>query len=196
MRGALAVVNAWLPFLVAIVPAAAAVAAAVVAARSATRARAAEFQAARIRDLENRVAAYKADVYGPMLEFFRETFDSTISGGPSQSATEAVGTFSKFATWIQIYGSDEAVRATHKFMQAAYTTPPPEVLMRYYTELVLAARRDLNDSATTVDLVDLIGIRMKDVHAHRIGHLLLVDERELWRQTTWTPPWGNRYDEE
>ena len=101
---------------------------------------------------------------------------------------------SKFGTWIQIYGSDDAVRAFHRFMQAAYSTPPPEVLMRFYAELLPETRRDLGYGETTLDLIDILGIRIKDVYSGNWTTIMSVDRAAVYAQTGWNPPWGNRYD--
>lgn len=177
----------WIPVL----SVAGSVAAAIVAGFFATQARRAESRERRIIELEKRIAAHKAEVYEPMLEFFRRLFDETVSEADSStlSPEEMLETISKFATWIQIYGSDEAVRAFNRFMQASYTEPPPQILMRFYGELVLAARKDLGPHDTSIAIIDLMGIRLKDVYDPGFRDVFAMKERDLFREYGWSPPW-------
>jgi hypothetical protein len=59
----------WVGIGIAVIAAAGSIAAAVISSRSASRAKAAELQAARIHELESRLAESKAKVYGPMVRF-------------------------------------------------------------------------------------------------------------------------------
>jgi hypothetical protein len=186
-------VESWIVIIVALVAAAGSVAAALVAARSASAAKHAELQAARIRELENRLATAKSEVYEPMIELLRTIFDATTMGRSQPSQTKMVEAVSKFGTWIQIYGSDEAVRAFHRFMQAAYTNPPPEIIMRFYAELILETRRDLGYGETSLDLIDILGIRFKDVYAGKWPTIMSGDRTALYAQAEWAPPWAERY---
>lgn len=117
-------------WLIPVVASAASIIAAFIAGRYASRAKSAELEAARIRDLENRLAASKAEIYEPVVELVRNVFDSAKTGqvAPAQTFFK---TLTKFGTWVQIYGSDESVRAFHRMMQTAFTAPPSEVMMRF-----------------------------------------------------------------
>jgi hypothetical protein len=178
----------WIPALSAV----GAIAAAVVAGVFASRARRAEAREQRVLELERRLASHKAEVYEPMLEFFRKLFDASVAGGggsPPIAEEEMIETISRFATWIQIYGSDEAVRAFNRFMQAAYTEPPPQILMRLYGGLVLAARKDLGPSHTDIGIIELLGIRLKDAYSPEFRDVFSVNEDELFGRYDWSPPW-------
>lgn len=177
----------WVPFFASLVAAASSFAAAIVAARSASRTRDAQIQAERTFELEKRLAASRAEVYQPMVELLRTVFDSIGSGAdvePSQTR-EIV---SKFTAWLQVYGSDNAVRSFHKFMQASYHNAPPAVLLRLYSEVVMAIRRDLGEPNTEVTLVDLLGMRITDIY-ETFAPGLQLDEQEFFGQNEWHPPW-------
>lgn len=180
---------------VSIVSALGAIAAAGVAAWYASKARTAELQAHRIRELEKRLAGSREEVYKPMVDLLRQIFDSG-QGGKGPDDRKTLKTLSEFATWVQIYGSDRVVRAFHKFMQAAYTEPPAMILLRYMNEFILAVRRDIGDPDTTVDLLDLAGIRTTDIYADENRRVMELPERDLWLEHSWDPPWGSRYSSE
>lgn len=180
--------------LIPAISAAGSIAAAIVAGFFAAQARRAESRERRVLELEKRLASHKAEVYEPMMEFFRKLFNASIAGEDGDSAPipqeEMIETISKFATWIQIYGADEAVRAFNRFMQASYTEPPPQILMRFYGELVLAARKDLGSSHTNIAVIELMGIRMKDVYDSEFRDVFSMKEEELFRRYEWSPPWS------
>jgi hypothetical protein len=120
-----------------------------------------------------------------MVELLRTVFDSIGSGAdvePSQTR-EIV---SKFTAWLQVYGSDNAVRSFHKFMQASYHNAPPAVLLRLYSEVVMAIRRDLGEPNTEVTLVDLLGMRITDIY-ETFAPGLQLDEQEFFGQNEWHP---------
>jgi hypothetical protein len=117
--------NDWaIPLVVAAVPALASITAAILAARSARASRTAEIEAARLRDLEGRLAERKYDMYRPMIELLRRMI-STSKTGPKVSERESIGKLSEFSAWISMFGSDEAVSAFHDFMQERFTIHQP-----------------------------------------------------------------------
>jgi hypothetical protein len=66
----------WITVLVGAVPGAAAIVSAVMAGRAAQRARVAEAETARLRELEARLAGRKYDTYKPMVDLYREILDA------------------------------------------------------------------------------------------------------------------------
>ncbi|MFF7985448.1 hypothetical protein ACFZDK_41130 [Streptomyces sp. NPDC007901] len=170
---------------VAAVPALASILAAVVAALSARKAKKSEIDAQRLRDLEARISEKKYEVYKPMINLFRDILDQR-----SMPEEDLRSRISEFSAWVSIFGSDEAVRAFHNFMQAAYTgNPPAVVLMKLYSDFVLSARRDMGYPDTAVDARCLLGMRISDLYTS--GQMVDVNASlaELCRATGWTPPW-------
>ncbi|MFJ4090007.1 hypothetical protein ACIPYS_00340 [Kitasatospora sp. NPDC089913] len=169
---------------IAAVPAIAAVIAALVAARSARLAKKSEISAQYARDLEARISEKKYEVYKPMINLIRDMLDRRqITEEDSRSK------ISDFATWVIIFGSDEAVRAFHHFMQAAYHSAPPKILMKLYADFVLAARRDMGYPETDVRQTDFLGMRITDIYENDL--LRGVDDplADLCREAQWSPPW-------
>ena len=184
-------VSSWLvPLIVATVPATASIVAAVLAARSARASRAAELDAQRIRSLEERLAERKYDVYKPIIEMLRTMLDSRGTE-PAADAQEVMTTqLSGFADWITIFGSDEALQSFHDFMQAAYSEAPPVILLRLYAEFVVAARHDMGDVQSTVTLLDILGLRIKDLYGSDLSVAASLPFGQLCELENWAPPWA------
>lgn len=171
--------------LVATIPAIAAIGAAVLAARSARSSRQAELDAARIRNLEERLADRKYAVYEPMIEMLGQVLGpNSTAGSPIDSSK-----ISSFATWIGIFGSDEALRAFRNFMQGAFASAPGPIAMRLYAEFLLAARRDMGDRDSSVTANEVLGLRIKDLYDSPTGRSALMPFDELCREEGWLPPW-------
>jgi hypothetical protein len=177
----------WLPVLVAAVPAAGAIIAAVVAGVYASRARTAQDAAETERRLRQQLAASKAEVYEPMVELLRAMLDASKAKTPI-SDKKVTDTLSKFAAWLSVYGSDQAVLSFHKFMQAAYHEPTPQVQMYYYGQFLLAIRKDLGHPDTKLGAPELLGLRINDIWEASAG-LVGLPEKEFLAHEEWDPPW-------
>lgn len=140
---------------------AASIAAAVVAGIFALLAGRSSRRATRIERLEERLAGKKYEFYKPLLDQFAEM----LKPGAKPNGPLLIDRMSEATTWLSVYGSDEAVLAFHRFMQCTYVSPPVPVFMRAYADLVMAARRDLSGGTETT-LVELMGIRLKDVYTN------------------------------
>lgn len=172
------------------IPVLGAIGAAVAAGIFSARARRAQSSAERTLDLEKRLASSKQEVYKPMVNLFRRILDSSGAGKNSPAADKAtLETLSQFIAWVQIYGSDDAVRAVHRFMQASYSEPPATVMLRQYGEFLLAIRRDISHPDTDVTTVDLLGMRITDIY-DELAHDLTLDEEVFYQKHAWSPPWG------
>jgi hypothetical protein len=182
----------WIAVVVSVISAAGAVVAALVAGHYAGKSKQAELSAARVLELEKRLAGMKEEVYRPMVELLRSMWDSAKSGKQPNQA-KMLETLSRFTAWAQMYGSDDVVIAHHKMMQAAFTEPPSEVMMRYIAEMTLALRKDLGDPETRVDAIDLLGMRIKDIYEGDMVGKYALGENEFSAAEGWTPPWGDRF---
>jgi hypothetical protein len=96
---------------------------------------------------------------------------------------------SEFATWISIFGSDEAVKAFHDFMQASYHAAPPAVLMKLYADFVISARRDMGYPNTEIKQSHFVGIRISDLYDNNILKDINKPLADICREAQWTPPW-------
>jgi hypothetical protein len=168
-----------------------AIGAALIAGRFAAKTKEAELRAQRAMEIEKRLAASKEEIYTPMVEMLRQIIDSASPGGRHVQISEKKlrETLSKFWTWVQMYGSDDALRASHRFSQALYSDPPPRIAMRYLHELLLSIRRDLGHPETEATLVDLAGLRVTDIHQAQNKQALTMPEEELWARENWKAPW-------
>lgn len=185
----------WATLLAAGIPTIGAIIAAVIAARSARKARDAQLASETERDLRRQLAGVKGETYEPMIELLRKMLDDTKAGRQSSfTDPKSIDTLSKFSAWLAIYGSDEALTSFHKFMQAAYHSPPSEVLMYYYGSFLVASRKDLGHSDTELSAVDLLGLRISDAWKMWGGTMGLA-EKDFLAQFEWEPPWPEGYGE-
>lgn len=175
------------------IPVIASATAALIAARSARSVKRSEAEAQRIRDLENRISERKYEIYQPIIQALGDVFDLEKAEEMKKGGTnDLTDMLRKFATWITIYGSDEAVRAYHNFMQGAFNEAPTLVTMRLYADLMLAARRDIG-ADTTVTPAQLFGMRLTDLYIEGDIHkAMTLPFLELCKRESWSPPWIER----
>lgn len=177
----------WIPVIVSVVAASGAITAAVASSRAAAR-------SSRIMELERRLSESRAQVFEPMVEALLRIWDLTASGrsGDEKAYEEAAGQdLRRFVHWVQIYGSDDSVMVAHRFMQALYHDPPPNVVMRLIGELVLVARRELGYADTEITPIELLGMRITDVYTDaNIRADLTLPLDEVFTRHSWTPPWS------
>lgn len=174
----------WLPFIGAVL-------AAVVAGLFAYRANQSSLANQRIVELEKRLATFRLDTYKPLLVAMNEYFnkDNPTPQEERRREQKLQDALREAALWVPIYGSDETVRALQRMMQVAFSSPPAPIMLRTYGEFMIAMRRDLGDSETKVDLVDLLGIRLKDIYTGDEGRNLKLSADEYYAKHGWTPPW-------
>ncbi len=99
----------------------------------------------------------------------------------------------RYLHWVQVYGSDEAVRASVRFMQTIYTEPPAEIVVRMSGELVTTVRRELGDSDTTITALEVMATRVSDAYTNDEYYAALTDPLEtVFARYEWTPPWAAR----
>lgn len=180
----------WIPVVVAILSA-------LLSGYFAQRARAAEFQAQRLIELERRLAVAKGEVFEPLIEALGSLWDQSAKGAVSQKWAQqhVLPALTRFGQWVQVYGADESVRAYHRFMQAIYAGAPANVMVRLLAELILMARRELGHPDTTLDAVDVMGIRINDIYAQGTAPAWArLPLAELYKSERWAPPWGSRFD--
>lgn len=167
-----------------------AVLAAVIAGIFARRSRLAQTATERAIEREKRLATVKADAYRPIIELFQDILDGTKTNKvPDLKHMQSA--MSDFATWAQIYGSDDVVRSFHRFMNSSNDNPPPMVTMYYYGQLLLSIRRDLGDPDTALGVGELVGIRMNEFYETDMPQLLVLKEREFLASVDWSPPWAS-----
>jgi hypothetical protein len=181
------VAGEWIPLVGAITAALGSVGAAAVAARHAANTRASQQYTERLVELERRLAGPKADTYQPIIDLFGRMLSP---GGAENLSSDprTLEVLGEFLTWVQIYGSDEVVRASRDFMQAAYAEAPAEAVMRLYADFVLTIRRDVGHRETELTVNDLLALRIKDLYDGMAGPMMLPQD-ELFASLHWDPPW-------
>ncbi|WP_328332120.1 hypothetical protein OHA70_13225 [Kribbella sp. NBC_00382] len=142
-----------------------------------------------MRDLENRLAEKKYAVYQPMIDLLSKMLD--LDAARAADPDELKSAFGKFDAWIVIYGSDAAVRAWHHFRQGSFNDAPSILLIRFYADFVMAARRDMGHLDTTVSAMELVGTRINDIYGenNEMATVLTLDWVDLAKHVDWTPPW-------
>lgn len=179
--------STWVTLVVAGIAAVASIGAAVVAGMFAWRARRADAEAQRARDLESRISERKYEIYEPMINYLRDMLSGGIAN-PSDAEREAGSArFRDFSTWISIYGSDEAVEAFHNFMQAAFTGAPPQIFLRLYGDFMVAARKDMGYADTAIRREHLLGMKINDIY--RQPNVIDPALDEVCDRLGWQPPW-------
>jgi hypothetical protein len=180
----------WITILVAAVAACASISAAVVAAFSARSTKRIEVESQRARELESRISERKFDTYRPIIEMYGDLASGTRSSNVLANQSANIEKMQDFATWINIYGSDDAVLAYHNFTQAAFNNCPVVIAVRLYADFLREARRDIGFPDTKVTALHLMGIRISDLYSERDYRLALtLPFNELCRRENWTPPW-------
>ena len=180
----------WITILVAAIAACASILAAIVAAIAARSTKRLEMESEHTRELENRISERKFDMYKPMIELLGDLTSGNRSADVLAKSDENLEKMTDFATWINVYGSDDAVIAYHNFMQAAYNNAPALFMSRLYAEFLLAVRRDISYPHTRATAAHVLGIKISDMYSvpeYRLAVTLPFDE--LCEQEKWTPPW-------
>lgn len=173
---------------IAIIPALASIAAAFVSSRFANRARLAETESTRLRELEERLAGKKYDMYEPIL---RGLGQMMLPGNATKALPEVEKAMPDFMTFIAVWGSDKALRAFSRYRLGSSTEPPAEIALRLVTDFMLAAREDLRSGPTQANGIDLLGSRINDLYAHPdLVDAFTLPFDDLARKHRWEPPWG------
>ena len=177
--------------VIALIGAGASASAAIIAGLYARSAHRSDSEAQRARELEGRISEQKFAVYKPMIELLGDLLDQSKTAENAERADAIQTQIADFSTWVNIYGSDEAVKAFHDFKQAAFHQPlPPLVSVRLYADLILAARRDIGYPSTTVSRAHILGIRITDLYEVEDFRLALeLPFDELCKREGWAPPW-------
>lgn len=177
----------WLDSLLPVVAAVAAIIAALVSGRYARASKQAEIDAQTIKDLEDRLNDRRFDTYKPMIDMWSQAL--TKGGVDDLDPADIQALLRDFSAWISIFGSDDAVRTFHNFMQSSYNDPPAEILVRLYAEFVLAARRDMGHRNTEIGPSVILGMRITDYYRSESTSNRDLSFDDLCAVHGWEPPW-------
>jgi hypothetical protein len=95
-----------------------------------------------------------------------------------------------FDTWVNVYGSDGAVRAYSRFLQAVPLSPPPDIQFRLYADFLLEVRKGIGDPHSTVDRMQVLGPRLAALSDP--ASLTDPDLDAVCRRLGWALPWNAR----
>lgn len=180
----------WQQLLVVAVPAIFSAGAAVVAVIFAARAKQAEYEAARLRDLEQRVAEKKAELYDPMIQLLGDLLTPDRNKVAEKKMLDVMADFQPLVT---LWGSDEVNEAFFRFRASASASPPPKVIMRLVADFLLAVRRDVAWPETEIDGLHTVGTRINDLHEDpEIVMALTLPLDQVFAMTDWHPAFPMR----
>ncbi|OCI32708.1 hypothetical protein [Oerskovia enterophila] len=187
--------------ILALIPALFALGSAIIAAIFAYKAKSRENEAARIRQLEERLSAKKTAMYEPVLQALGNmlTPDAAKANlrGDSKvraelSAEEAIP---RFMIDSITYASDEVLVAFARFRlaSAAVPTPPAQITMRLVADFMIAIRKDIVGPASKATGIELMGVRINDLFSSKENvDALTLSLEELSQEHDWRAPWHGR----
>jgi hypothetical protein len=138
----------------------------------------------------------KSEAFEPLVAAITKIWDQTSEGDvtPEWFEKEVMPKFRAYMTWVNVYGSDDAVWVVHRYMQAVYADAPVNVTIRLLAEVVLSLRRELGNPETKVNALDIMGQRINDIYSEGVAvEWARLSEPELYKHEGWKPPWGKRF---
>lgn len=175
----------WVSILAIAVPALVSIASAVVAAVFAGRAQRAEHSQARLRDLEQRVAQKKVELYTPIVTLLGRIL---APSGREKAEAEMEEVLVGFQSTIVMWASDEVIEAFFRFRAAASSNPPSKVTVRLVSDFLIAVRRDVAWPDTEVDGLQVVGMRINDLDKDpSIAAALTMPLGDVFAANDWKP---------
>jgi len=155
----------------------------------ASRARAADNQSARLRELDARTAERKYATYEPMLKVLGDA----LTKGRSDSAAEGMAkVVPEFMTLVCMLGSDDVVQAFFRFQKASGADAPSEITFRLVADFLVAVRRDIAVPDTRITGTELMGMRITDFYDRQDWPGVFNDDfDDVCKRLGWAPPWGS-----
>lgn len=176
----------WLQLAAIALPTAVAIFSAIWAARSAHRAQQAEHESARLRDLEDRVAQKKYDLYQPFLQTIGDLLTPHRNEAAAAKLEDAIADFQTFVT---VWGSDEVVETFYRYRLSANGSPPNVIPIRLMSDFLLAVRKDVAWPDTRISNLHPIGMRINDLPDHpEMTEALQLPLKELFAREGWAAP--------
>lgn len=177
--------------VIAIIASIASVVAAAIAAFSAISTRREESRQARLQALEERLAHRRSDVYQPMIEAMGDMLIASRKEGVLERLEPIMADFMNLAP---IWASDDLMRAFFRWRMGAGTLANPTPLlitMRLTGDLLLAFRRDIAGTDTTMTPLEVFGMRLNDLSTrHDVVEALTMPWDDLVQREGWQEPWA------
>ena len=134
----------------AVIAALASVTAAVIAGLFARASRRYEARVQRSDQAHDRISEQQLSMYAPVVDMLERMFTTSAVPTPDELKHKQ-----HFDTWVNVYGSDGAVGANSRLMQALPLAPPAALQFRLYADFLLEVRKDIGDPHSTVDRLQI-----------------------------------------
>ena len=122
-----------------------------------------------LRVTEEKLRQERRKIYGQILDPYVRLFADLKGQGPAQ-AIKRISSYDyrKTAFDLNLFGSDEVVRAYNALMKHTYEAEStgkqhPKQMMRLWGSLLLEIRKSLGNKKTTLDEWDMLRAMIKDI---------------------------------
>lgn len=144
----------------------------------------------RSRDLQQQLSGAKYEMYQPMIDALGAALVPGALNSPKASPL-TMKVMTDFSTWITMFGSDDAVRAFRNFQQGSFNEAPSLLIIRLFSEFMIAARRDIGEAQTSLSGFDLMSVRITDIYADaQTRRAMTAPWSELEVEHGWQRPWS------
>ena len=122
-----------------------------------------------LRATEERLREERGKIYGQILDPYIRLFADLKGQGPTQAMKMITSyEYRKTAFDLNLFGSDEVVRAYNALMKHTYEAEStgeqkPKEMMRLWGSLLLEIRRSLGNRKTKLDEFDMLRAMIKDI---------------------------------
>lgn len=161
-------------------------------------ARASSEEMERLRRLDQRVREAKVETYLPLIKLMGKMFDGPLDAkSPAERARLDQSLRDAMAnSWSLglIYSSDRVQRAFGRMMQGTFAAAPISIVLRLFSEFILAARRDLGDDRSQTTATEIWAPKLNDLFGESpIAGFDTLSFAELAARESWSPPWSGTH---
>ncbi len=148
--------------------------------------------------VESRVGSVKREMYLPLISALVAVMNTDEQKNSQRQRRNAaadgslLGAITLHFPSLLTVGSDGAILAFSKLMQAAYNAAPTMIFLRLWSEFILEARKDMRDMATGVTPATILACKINDLHTDSDSFdAATLPFDELARKLEWRIPWAN-----
>lgn len=122
-----------------------------------------------LRAAQERLREERRKIYGQILDPYIHLFADLKGQGPTQAIKSITSyDYRKTAFELNLFGSDEVVRAYNALMEYTYKTEStkrqdPKEMMRLWGGLLLEIRKSLGNKKTKLHELDMLRAMIKDI---------------------------------
>ena len=121
------------------------------------------------RAIEEKLRKERRNIYVQILDPYIRLFADIKVKGPNEALKRITSyNYRKTAFELNLFGSDEVVRAYNNLMKHAYEAETtgiqdPKEMMRFWGKLLLEIRKSLGNKKTKLDEFDMLRAMVKDI---------------------------------